>query len=207
MTISYPLTLVDTGSNIARIDMQLVNVTAMNESPFTKQQQIYQHQGQVWRATLEFNPLPRAAGEDWIAFFASLMGRYGTFTMGDPTGQIPRGTAGGTPKVSTASQTGNTLQIYSATGSVANWLRKGDYVQLGTAASTRLHKVLNDINTTSGGVATLDIWPRLRSSPASGAALYVNSCVGLWRGMEDTLAYTIDGPTMFALTFAAIEAI
>lgn len=206
MTISYPLTLVN-NADIARMRLGMRNVVGMNESPFTLQQQAYQHQGQAWVAELELNPLPRAQAEEWVAFCASLMGRYGTFLMGDPTGQIPRGSAGGSPKVRVASQTGNTLQIYAATGSATNWLLRGDYIQLGAGSTARLHKVLTDTNTTSGGVATLDIWPRLRTSPASGATVAVNSCVGVFRLREDEPFHTVEGPTLFHMTINAMEAL
>ena len=207
MTISYPITLHGTLADIALATLTARNVVGMSESPFTLEQQVYQHQGQRWELTVELNPLVRAAADPWIAWLTSLMGRYGTFSMGDPTGVAPRGSGGGTPQVAVDSQTGFTLQIYGATSSAVNWLRAGDYVMLSTSAVNRLYRNLQNVNTTSGGVATLDLWPRLRLIPNSGETVAVNSTVGLWRLQDDSVVWNIRPPGIYEIIFSAVEAL
>jgi hypothetical protein len=207
VAITYPRDLPGPSSDIALMTITAENVVGISESPFTFDQQVHQHQGQVWRMTCELNPLARISAEPWIAWLQSLNGRYGTFLMGDPSGTTPRGSAGGSPKLSTGSATGLTVPIYAASSGTTNWLRAGDYIQIGTGADSRLHRNLQDVNTTSGGVATLDIWPRLRTTPASGSAVVVSSTVGVWRLMDNAAVWTVTGPGIYRIAFSAQEAL
>lgn len=205
MTISYPLDLPGSPSDIAGITLIARNQISMSESPFTFGQQVYEHQGQRWELTVELNRLTRTDAEPWIAFLMSLRGRYGTFMAGDPTGTVPRGSAGGTPRVRNNSQSGLLLTCYGFTSSATNILRAGDYIQLGTGGTASLHKVLQDTNTTSGGVCTLDIWPRLRTSPSSGDAITVNSCMGRFRLGDNATPWIVRAPNIYEITFTAVE--
>ena len=83
----------------------------MSMSPFTYQQQAVAHAGQRWEVDVTLPAMNRADAEQWVAFLVSLRGRFGTFTLGDPVGASPRGSAGGTPLVNGASQIGGTLNI------------------------------------------------------------------------------------------------
>ena len=75
---------------------------AISKSPFTYDQQVYQHQGVCWEAEVTLPPLKRSDAKQVEAFFAALRGQANTFTMGNPlhnttaTGSITSGTAGAT---------------------------------------------------------------------------------------------------------------
>jgi len=208
MTITFPVTI-PTGRevDIASISIAAIDVVGRSSSPFTLESQTYEHPGKLWQLVVELNPLSRAAAQPWIAFLASLRGRYGTFTMGDPSAATPRGPAGGTPLVRTASQSGLTLSTYGWTGSATGVLLAGDYIQVNDGAYPRMYRNLVNVDTTSGGVATLDLWPTLRSSPSSGAAITVNSCVSVWQLTDNGVQVAISGPGIHNISFSAEEAL
>lgn len=177
----------------------------MTRSPFTFATQAQQHQGQLWSAEVGVGgATSRAKAEPWIAFLSQLMGTYGTFLMGDPMGKTPMGAATGTPTVNGAGQTGNTLATGGWTADTGNILMAGDYIQIGQ----RLYKVLNNHNTNSGGGTTLDIWPRLRESPANGATIITSNTVGLFRLADSEVKlHELDRELVYSISFTAVEAI
>jgi hypothetical protein len=177
---------------------------AVSMSPFTGQQQVYRHQGMAWRAEITLPIMDRATADPWRAFLLALGGRFGTFTMGDPSAPAPRGVGTGAPLVNGAAQTGQSLITDGWTISTANILRAGDYVQLGSY----LYLNINDVSSNASGQATLDIWPRLRASPADNAAIVVNNTVGLWRLATNERGWTVSPGNLYhGITFGAIEAI
>lgn len=154
--------------------------------------------------TVDLNPMNRAAAAEWKAFLTSVRGQYGTFKMGDPSGATPRGAGGGSPIVSTASQTGLTLDVAGFTSSATGILKKGDWVQVDDGSTPRLYMNLADVDTTSGGVCTLDLWPSLRAVPNSGSTIYVNSCHTVWR-LASAASWQVDGPDINQISFSAME--
>lgn len=205
MSISYPVAFPDLG--IKSMTIRAVSVVGMNQSPFTGQQQVYKHQGQWFEAEVTLPPMKRADAEQIAAFLLKLNGRYGTFTLGDPANTAPRGVGTGTPLVYGASQTGGELITDGWTVSTTGILKAGDWIQLGSGSATRLHKVLNDVNSNASGVASLDIWPNLRSSPADNAAITLISPKGQWRLSSNQSEYSIDEASIYGITFACVEAL
>lgn len=204
MAISYPLSL-PAAFKLARITIAANDVVGVSESPFTGEQQIYQHQGQWLEATVTLPPMVRDDAEEVVAFLFALNGRVGTFLMKLPGGG--RGAASGSPVVDGASQTGAALAIRGASASITNWLKAGDWLQIGSGATARLHKVLTAANTDSSGKATLDLWPRLRYSPADGAPVTLSNPMGLWRLMANKRDYDIQQAMMYGVSFACREAL
>lgn len=204
MAISYPLALPGM-FRVARITLRANNTVGESASPFSAEQQLYVHAGQWWEAEIQLPKLARDDAEDFAAWLFSLRGKEGSFLMGDPSAATPRGSAGGTPLVDGAGQTGLTLAVKGGPLSTTNWLKAGDYIQLGSGASTRLHKVLVAANTDGAGKATLDIWPRLRSSPADGAAIVVSSAKGLWMLASNAAEYDIEPAMQYGFSFACRE--
>jgi len=180
MAISYPLTL-PSHTGIQSITFRAVNTVGISQSPFTYAQQAVAHAGQRWEVDVTLPPMKRADAEQWVAWLISLRGQLGTFTLGDPIGTTPRGSAGGTPLVNGASQTGGTLVIDGCTASQTGWLKAGDYIQLGSAGSATLHKVLQDADSDGSGNVTLDIWPYIRTAPVDDAAVTTSNTVGNFR--------------------------
>jgi hypothetical protein len=209
MAITYPLSL-PTVAGIAQIRISARNAVAVSSSPFTYKQQVMQHQGARWEAEVSLPATQRADAEEWIAFLLALKGQYGTFLMGDPMGATPRGSASsapGSPLVNGASQTGETLAIDGLPNNATNYLRAGDYIQLGSGASCRLHKVLENASSNGSGQATLSIWPALRESPANNAIVTVRDTKGVFRIATPETSFSINEASFYGLTFTAFEAI
>jgi len=206
MSISYPLTF-PTHTNVRSIDLRAVNAVAMSMSPFTYKQQVFAHQGQRWEADVTLPPMKRSDAEQWVAWLVSLKGLRGTFLMGDPVGCTARGSLGGTPLVNGASQTGDTLNIDGCTASQTPWIKAGDYIQLGSASSASLHKVLIDANSDSGGQVLLDIWPNINVAQADNATVVTSNAKGVWRLANNESNWSINEIAVYGLTFGCTQAI
>tara|TARA_Y100000114_G_scaffold64448_1_gene59023 strand:+ start:777 stop:1400 length:624 start_codon:yes stop_codon:yes gene_type:complete len=206
MAISYPLTL-PSHVKPSSITFRAVNTVGMSMSPFTYQQQVIAHAGQRWECDVTLPAMSRADAEQWVAFLVSLRGRFGTFTLGDPVSASPRGSAGGTPLVNGASQTGVTLNIDGCTASQTGWLKAGDYIQLGTGGSATLHKVLADADSNGSGEVSLDLWPFIRTAPSDNASVVVTNTVGQFRLASNEQNWNINEASIYGITFGAVEAI
>lgn len=216
-----------------------------------------------------------AVAEDWIASLLALKGRQGTFLLGDSILKAPRGTALGTPVVSGAGQTGDTLITSGWPVASNGLLKKGDWIQLGSgllpwtgvtdwltdieiAEKTatditihfsspapvgdgelnwgmgslfdfetipegnnsvvithnlglggvkRLYKTVTEVNSDAAGLASVEIFPRLRESPASGEPLILTNCVGTFRLKENKMPWSVDTARMFGIEIEALEAV
>jgi hypothetical protein len=205
MTISYPLNFPT--QCVRSITIRARSVVGMSASPFTGQQQVYKHPGQWWEAELTFPPMKRADAEEVAAFLLKLNGRFGTFLMGDPVNTHPRGIGSGVPVVDGAGQTGNQLNTKGWTPGITGILKAGDWVQLGTGQTTRLHKVLDDVDSDSNGEATLTLFPDLRSSPLDNAILTITNPKGIWRLSTNDIDYNIQTGQFYGITLACMEAL
>jgi hypothetical protein len=192
---------------IQSIEIRAINAVAYSRSPFTFAGQAFAYSGQMWTADVTLKPMKRADAEQWVAWLLSLRGQLGTFLMGDPMGATATGVATGTPLVNGASQTGGSLVIDGATISTTSWLKAGDYIQLGSGSSSRLHKVLADANSDGSGNITLDIWPHIRVAPADNAAVTVSNAKGLFRLSSNEQAFSINESAIYGMTFGAMEAV
>jgi hypothetical protein len=190
-----------------RVRLVANDVVGVSQSPFTAVQQVYRYSGQFWEADITLPPMKRADAEYWISFLLKLNGPYGTFLMGDPNGATARGVATGTPLVNGAGQTGNELVTDGWTTSTTGILKAGDYIQLGTGATSRLYKVLDDVNSDGSGNATLTVWPDLRSAPADNAAITVSNTKTTFRLTSAQTGWDINEATIYGLTFGAREAL
>lgn len=209
MAITYPLST-PTNKTIAAIRLTAKNVVGVSTSPFNFKQQTYQFQGQRWEADITLPQMNRENAEEWVAFLMKLYGQKGTFLLGDPLGGTARGSASsaaGTPVVNGASQTGGTLAIDGLPASATGYLKAGDYIQLGSAATAQLYKVLNDADSNGSGEATLDIWPNLRSSPADGATVVVADAKGVFRLASNESNWNINNLAFYGITFGAVESL
>jgi hypothetical protein len=207
MAITYPLSLPVATKVIQSIELRAINAVAYSRSPFTFSGQTFAYAGQMWTADVSLKPMKRADAEQWVAWLISLRGQLGTFLLGDPMGATARGTATGTPLVNGASQTGGSLVIDGAATSVTGWLKAGDYIQLGTGSSSRLHKVLADANSDGSGNVTLDIWPHIRVAPADNASVTVSNAKGLFRLSSNEQSWSINDTAIYGITFGAMEAV
>lgn len=205
MTISYPLSLPST--RLARVTLRARSSAAVSESPFTGEQQVYVHQAETWSAEIELPGMTRADAEEWVAFFLSLNGREGTFLLGDPRNVAPQGTwAGASPLVNGTGQTGKTLAIDGLAAGAT--VKGGDWFQLGSGSSARLHKVTQNGTANGSGQLTLDHWPRLRSSPADNAPLTIASPQGVFRLASNEVGWGLEPGQLYSgFSFTAVEAL
>ena len=206
MAISYPVTF-PASIGVSSINIRAKTVVGVSSSPFTGQQQVYKHQGQWWEAEVSLPPMKRDEAEQVVAFLIKMNGQYGTFLMGDFLSTAPRGIGTGTPLVNGASQAGDELVTDGWTVSTTGILKAGDWIQLGSASTATLHKVLDDVTSDGSGNATLNIFPNLRSSPGDNAAITISSPKGRWRLASNETDYAIDNASIYGMTFACIEAL
>jgi hypothetical protein len=205
--ITYPLTT-PAALRFAGVRFVPRAVVAAWPSPFTLQTQVQEHQGQIWQAELSLPPMKRADAEEVISFLLKLNGRRGTFLLGDPTGAVPRGIATGTPLVNGAHATVvNSLVTDGWTPSQTGILKAGDYLQLGSGATSRLYKNLSDVNSDGSGNAVFDIWPGLRSAAADNAPIVVSSCKSVFRLAANTMPWDVNEALIYGISFNAVEAI
>lgn len=206
MAITYPLSL-PTSIGIEQITLRAVNAVSTTQSIFTYRQQVVSYAGQRWEASIRIPPLRKDVMEEWVAFLVSLKGQTGTFLLNDPNNTSPRGTASttpGTPVVNGASQTGDTLNISGLPVSETGYLLPGDYIQLGSGSSSRLHKVLTSTDTDGSGLATVDIWPSILTAPVNGSSVVLTDAKGLFRLNSNMSEWTINNSNAYGLQFEAV---
>lgn len=193
MAIVYPLAW-PTHRGLRDIAIRRRKVVAASRSPFSiLSEQFYEWPGnERWEADINLPPMVRADAAPWIAWLLSLDGPIGTFLMGDPDGATPRGAGTGAPQVDGGGQFGKELAIKTGLGTTANWLRAGDWIQLGSTTSARLYRNLKDVSLNASGRAVLDIRPKLRSATIDGEAVTVVGAKGLWRLEGDVVEEAID---------------
>lgn len=111
------------------------------------------------------------------------------------------------PLVNGADQTGATLAIDGVQASKTGVFLAGDWFQLGSGSSSRLHMVTADADSNGSGEATLDIWPPLRASPADNVALTITNPKGVFRLTGDANGWDADAAGVYTVTLQAIEVV
>lgn len=207
MAISYPLSLPDTGRVRTRVEM--VEAVAVTASPFTFKTETQLYDGQLWRAEIEIPRLNAAQAGAWRGFLAQLRGRHGSFLLGDTLGKAPRGTAAGSPGTPVVDgATAAMAMVLPVRGAPANqtgWLLAGDFLQLGSGATSRLYMVTADADTDGSGETSLDIWPGLRVGVSDAASITLTAPKGVFmlaenaRGIDIARADTISLDTIRAV--------
>ena len=194
MALSYPLAT-PTTIGIESIELRAVNAVAVSQSPFTYKQQVISHGGQKWEASVNIPSVHRDKAAEWKAMLVGLKGQTGTFLLGDPDYATPQGT------VSSCVLSGN---VGDETASVVmtGTLKAGDYIQLGSGASSKLHQVLLD----QDGDGTIEIWPSLRSNYTSSTVVF-NSPKGVFRLGTNMTSWSINNASIYGISFEAVEAV
>lgn len=200
MAITFPLTQPATPGKRS-IQWTPRTIVGMNVSPFTGNQQVFAHPGQWLEATVTLPPMADAAAGAWQAFFLALNGREGTFYLGDSVRKTRLGTLAGTITVG-AGAVSNTTTLPVAVGTSTGTLAVGDWLQVSTGSSARLHRVVQ-VNS----AASYDVFPRLRSAYANTTPITYASPVGLFR-LAGAVPWGYDAQKICdGLTFSAMEVI
>lgn len=197
MAISFPLPLPDDGG-MAAIRLSATNAVAASRSPFTFSTQVHAYDGEMWSASVTLPTYRKDLAEPWLAFLLSLRGQYGTFLLGDPNRTEPQGTATGA--TITGSTGDRSVSAVLSGPEATDTLLAGDYIQLGSGASARLHKVLQDRT----GSGTLEIWPALRANYTSASATLTNA-KGVFRLASNVSEWDINNASFYGIQFEAME--
>jgi hypothetical protein len=192
MAISYPVST-PTDIGIADIQLSATNAVAVSKSPFTFATQVHAYSGEMWSASVTIPTVRKDLAEPWVAFLLSLRGQYGTFLLGDPNRTTPQGTA-------TSASISGSLGDRSVTVAMTGTLKAGDYFQLGSGSSARLHKVLVD----QSGNGTLEIWPALRANYTTASATLTNA-KGVFRLASNSTQWGIGSSSAYSIQFDAME--
>lgn len=204
-TPSYPLTL-PTATGIQTQRFALTRIVGVSQSPFTRQEQVIQHQGEYWTATVQLPPMLKDNASQWLSFLLKLRGRRGTFKLGDQDRKTIQGNTTGTVLVNGASQTGNQIDVDGLGASVTDAFKAGDYIQI----NSYLYMITDDVNSNASGEATLNIEPSLRSGLETIAdndtVIYTNTTT-LMRLDSNEVAWDTDQVSKYGISFACSEAL
>ncbi len=208
MSISYPLAMPATNT-IRSIELRTINAVAYSRSPFTFAGQAHEYAGKMWQADITLKPMRRSDAEKWITWLMSLKGQLGTFYLNDPLGCTPLGSArnSDTVTINGVTTSGNTLDIQSAPLSTTDFLKAGDYMQIGSGTSRQLFKVLQDVDTDASGTATVDVWPNVRTTIADNAPVTFESAKGVFRLASNETSWSVNEASIYGITFGAVEAV
>ena len=180
MAITYPVTP-PAGPNPASIKWRPVSVVGRNQSQFTLNTEIFAHPGQRWGFEMTLPAMDRAHAAAWMGFQVALNGGQGTFLFGPVIETAPLGTGAGTPVVDgNGQQRSRTLATrgWSASQTV---LKAGDWLQLGSGATSRLYMAARDVVSDGSGDAAIEIWPAIRDVLVDGAAIDLTAPKGVFR--------------------------
>ena len=204
-TPSYPLTL-PTVTGITTQNWGMERVVAVTESPFTNQEQVFEHEGAQWKATFTLPPMKKEKAAVWLAFLMSLRGRRGTFKIGDQDRKTIQGTATGTVLVNGASQTGNAINLDGFTASRANVFLAGDYIQI----NSYLYMVSANVTANGSGEATVYVEPSLRTGIEAindNTTVVYSNTTTLMRLDNNELNWDTDKVSVYGISFACSEAL
>ena len=196
MAISYPLTP-PAGIRIASLRFSAISAVARNISPFTFSSQSYNWTGTMISGDVECPPMNRADAEELIGFL--IMAARGTFYFRDYANGTQRGNMSSNPQLDGA-HAANTTTI-TIDGGSGSWA-VGDYIQLGTGSSSKLHKITQVNSATS-----YEIFPLLRTAYPDNTAIDYTDAVGVFRLGTTTCDWSIDTAKKYGLNFSIFEAI
>jgi hypothetical protein len=196
MAISYPLTP-PAAIRIASLRFSAISAVARNISPFTFSSQSYNWTGTMLSGDVECPPMNRADAEELIGFL--IMAARGTFYFRDYANGTQRGNMSSNPQLDGA-HVANTTTI-TIDGGSGSWA-VGDYIQLGTLSSSKLHKITK-VNT----ALSYEIFPLLRTNYPDNTAIDYTDAVGVFRLGTTTCDWSIDTAKKYGLNFSIFEAI
>jgi len=204
-TPSYPLTL-PTVTGIRTQNWGLRKTVSITQSPFTAQQQVYEHDGQQWKATFSLPPMLKDSASVWLSFLLSLRGVRGTFKIGDQDRKTIQGVATGTIRVNGASQVGNSIDLDGFANSTNNVFKAGDYIQI----NSYLYMIIEDANSNGSGEANVKIEPSLRSGIETinddTTVIYTNTTT-IMRLDTNFTSWNTDTVSKYGISFACSEAL
>lgn len=209
MAETYPLSL--PASNIRNVTLRPRFVVSRSESPFSLRGDKQLHSGDRWEIDAVLPAMERADAEKWITWRLRLKGQYGTFLMGDPAARTPLGTLAGSPVSDNAGSPSVNLagsdELHIRGWSNGATIKAGDYLQVGSGLTARLHKNLTDVTVGPSGTAVHRIFPTLRETLTDGDLITVSNPVGLFELADNLPEWSVDEARIYGLQFSAIESL
>tara|TARA_R110000868_G_C10909754_1_gene764879 strand:+ start:612 stop:1238 length:627 start_codon:yes stop_codon:yes gene_type:complete len=202
---SYPLTMpVNVG--IRNSEFGLRRSVGITVSPFSGHQQVYKNSLALWYAVFSLPPMNRASAGQWQAFFSELNGRYGTFLAGDQDAKAIMGTAVTSVLVNGAHAIGaNTVAMDGFAISTNNVFKKGDYVQFGSGATSKLHLVTADINSNGSGQANVQIEPILKAALTDNDVVVYSSAKAVFKLDTNDVTWSANNNGIYTMSFSCTE--
>jgi hypothetical protein len=210
MTITYPLTMPSSpGFKASGWDM--FDVVGATMSDFSLASQKHEFSGKrLGPVEIELPKMRPAQAGAWAAFFARLKGRRGTFLLPAPAGLVGLGAGGGTPVVAGShSARAEVLNVRDLPDAANIWLA-GQWIQIGSGSTARLHMVTADVSGNVGspsGQAAVDIWPSLRTTLADGDPITVTSPKGLFELVDNRRHFDVEAARNYGFSFTCQEAL
>lgn len=160
--------------------------------------------GDKWIGSIDFPMIDADGASEWLGFFDCLDGMIGTFLMPHPDYTEMRGSASGaTGRVDGTGQKGNELVCDGWPPN--STFKRGDLVQVGEGAKTRLKRVVKNAEVNSSGRVTLDIQPGFHSAPGDNERIFTTDCKGLFTLAEPMVAPTSDANRIHKFSVAIEE--
>lgn len=91
--------------------------------------------------------------------------------------------------------------------SQTDWLKAGDYIQLGTGGDARLFMVTDDVDSNGSGEATINIWPDINVAYADNTSVVVSNTVGAFRLTQDRITFDTDNNSFTRVSFSAVSVV
>ena len=197
MPVTFPRSFptVNGSSIIEKMTIRQVNAVAVQQSPYTYQQQIQDFGGQRWEAEVTIRPLAHDEALAFQGFLASLKGQKNTFLLGNPLSTSNN--ADNDIRVN-----GNQLTGDSTLAVLVNSFHDASAGQF-FSIDDRLYMFLEDVD--AGG--TFDITPPLREDAATAAPCVTNLPQGTWRLASNKIDWDISKAGLYSFTFACVEAL
>lgn len=192
----------------ASIEIVEVNIASTSPSSFDGSVQLQTFPGEYWLANVQFPELTRANGEILSAFLSKLRGPAGSFLLPDRSNAVPRGTAAtvsSSPTLDGSGQIGASVTVKGAPVSETGWLVAGDVIQIGPSDRAHFYKILDDVDTDGGGLATINVWPTIRQPNINGDAVVTSDPKGLFFLTEIERPRLIQAPFRYDIRFACRE--
>lgn len=197
MVQELPVTLVQS------VQRKLMTAVGAVGSPFTGSLEVQDWGGAWWEYDITMAVMTPENGRTLSAFLTALGGMRGSFIFRDPSMEPPQNIGAGV--VYGANQTGSSL-------TTASWVvnsplfKAGQFISVGTEATTSLHQVTADVASDGSGRATIPIVPRLRSPApiANSAVEYARPALHL--RLKEPVAVNISGAARYAFTITTREA-
>ena len=186
-------------------------LTVQTRSIFDARRQVQESDFALWRATLTLPRMTRLQAGEWQSFFMQLRGRLGTFLLHDPDRLAPLGGINNNGTIRTATALGDFDVAITLPSGTTGGLLPGDYVQIGRAGASKLHKVVS-ASPVSGTTLTISVMPTIKAvfavgTPVNFGAVAGNPPQGVFAMSSDTIQWQGDRLSLSRMAFACEESL